>query len=281
MDGDVVCTRTFPPPLPDIQDPEAVASKEKVVVLFAADNKYAIPLAVSMRSLLDHFPSDRELEIIVGDVNLSQENKDKLAAIYPVRFLPLDISQIEKIKINIVYHTSAIFARLLMPELLPEIEKALYLDCDIIVNADITRLWDMDITGHVLGAVQDDSIPFRDDWIYFNSGVLLMNLKKWRDEKVSEKAVEFVSRNITNFTDQDALNDIMRGNFLRVSKRWNANPGWGTGEGLSIIHFLGGEKPWWFGSTMKSVPKYFAIVDATPFKGWRPSLNQKDIVIVK
>jgi lipopolysaccharide biosynthesis glycosyltransferase len=280
MDGNVVCERTFPPPPEDIEDPPAIKKNDKVVVMFAIDDKYAMPLAVAIKSMIDHFPKDRELEIIVGDVDVSQENKDKLNAIWPIRFEKLDIGRVENIKINIVYHTSAIFARLLMPEILTDIDKVLYLDCDIIVQDDITRLWDMDISGHVLGAVQDDTIHERDGHVYFNSGVLLMNMKKWREENVSEKAVEFVTKNITNFTDQDALNHIMRGNFLRISKKWNKYSTTET-ESLKIIHFLGGEKPWWFNSKMPVAPKYFEVLDETPFKGWRPSMNNDEVVVIK
>lgn len=281
MDGSVICTRLFPPPLPDVEDPPSSEKQGKVVVLFAADDKYALPLAVAMKSLINNFSRKRGLEIIVGDVNISKEKKDKLNQIWPVKFIKLDISEVEKIKINIVYHTSAIFARLLMPEILQEFDKALYFDCDVIIQGDVAKLFDLDISSHVLAAAQDDCVPERDGYIYFNSGVLLMNLKKWREQNVSERAVKFVSKNITNFTDQDALNDILRGDFLRISKKWNSNPVMGKIEGLNIMHFLGGEKPWWYGSKMNVVPKYFEILDTTPFRGWRPSPRNNEVVVIK
>lgn len=279
MDGSVVCTREYPPPLPDIEDPPAGEKKEKVVVMFAIDNRYALPLAVAIKSMVDHFPKDRELEIIVGDVDISQENKAKLNEIWPIKFVSLDISSVEEIKININYHSSAIFARLFLPEILRDLDKALYLDCDIIVQADVSRLFDMDVSGVVLAAAQDDAIPFRAGHVYFNSGVLLMNMRKWREEKVSEKAIAFVSQNITNFTDQDALNHILRGRFLRVSQAWNKNPAVDKLGNIKIMHFLGGEKPWWHNSRMKVTPKYFEVLDTTPFKGWRPSpFNQVEVI---
>ena len=279
MDGDIICDRIFPPPIPDIEDPPVENKNDKIVLMFAIDNKYVRPLAVAIKSILNYFPKNRELEIIVGNVNISQENKNKLNEIYPIRFVNVDISRVKNIKINIVYHSSAIFARLLMPEILKNIDKALYMDCDIIVQDDITRLWDMDISNHVLAAAQDYTILERDGYIYFNSGILLMNFDLWRKKKVSKKAIKYVSKNITNFTDQDAMNHILKGDYLRISKKWNTNPISGEIDGLKIIHFLGSEKPWWYKSKMKITPLWFKILDTTPFKGWRPEILKKEIII--
>lgn len=282
MNGEVICERIFPPPLKDIEDPPACNKGDKVIVMFTIDDNYVIPLAVALQSLIEHFPGGRELEIIVGDVGISRENKRKLNEICPLTFVDVNINKVKKIKINIVYHTSAIFARLILAEIL-DIEKVLYLDPDIIIQEDISGLWDVDVSNHVLGAIQDDTIPTRDGYVYFNSGVMLINLKKWKEQKISKKAIKFVSKNITNHTDQDALNDILKGDYLRFSKKWNSNPMCGTTRGLKIMHFLGSEKPWWFGSTLDIVPKYFEIVDRTPFKGWRPKspMNNKEIIIIK
>ena len=278
MNGDVVCSREFPP-LEDVKDPPVCNKNDEVVIMFTVDNNYVIPLAVALKSLLDYFPKDRELKIIVGDVGISQENKDKLSEIYPVEFIEIDISRVKNIKINIVYHTSAIFARLILSETL-DIDKILYLDPDIIIRDDITNLWDMDVSDYVLAAAQDDTIPERDGYIYFNSGVMLINLRKWKEKKVTEKAIKFVSKNITNHTDQDALNDILKGDYLRFSKKWNSNPISGKRDGLKIMHFLGSEKPWWYGSKMSIVPEYFQLVDTTSFREWRPSIPQKEITII-
>jgi lipopolysaccharide biosynthesis glycosyltransferase len=248
--------------------------------MFTIDNNYVIPLAVAIKSMLDNFPKDRELEIIVADVGILEENRVKLSEIYPIRFEKLNIDRVRNIKINIVYHTSAIFARLFMPEVLYNLNKILYFDPDIIIKEDISKLWDMNVSNYVLAAAQDDTIPERENYIYFNSGVMLMNLDKWRKENISEKAIEYVSKNITNHTDQDALNDILKGNYLRFSKKWNSNPISGRRDGLKIMHFLGSEKPWWYNSKMDVVPIFFEILDKTPFKGWRPEIPKNEIEII-
>jgi lipopolysaccharide biosynthesis glycosyltransferase len=279
MNGDVICKRKFPPLPKDINDPPIVSKKDKIVVMFTIDNNYVIPLAVALKSLIDSFPNDRELKVIVGDVGINQYNKDKLNEIYPIEFIKIDTSRIKNIKINIVYHTSAIFARLILVEML-DIDKILYLDPDIIIKDDVSKLWDLDVSNYVLAAAQDDTIPERDGYVYFNSGVMLINLKKWKERKITRKAIKYVTKNITNHTDQDALNNILKGDYLRFSKKWNSNPISGKRDGLRIMHFLGSEKPWWYGSKMSIVPEYFKIVDKTPFNGWRPSAPQKEIIIV-
>ena len=279
MNGEVVCERIFPPLPKDVDDPPVNNKKDKVVIMFTIDDNYVIPLAVALKSLLDHFSKDRELRIIVGDVNISQENKNKLNRMHPIEFIKIDITRVKNIKINIVYHTSAIFARLILAETL-NIDKILYLDPDIVIQDDISKLWDIDVSNHVLAAAQDDTIPERDGYIYFNSGVMLINIRKWRERKISKKAIKYVSKNITNHTDQDAVNDILKGDYLRISKKWNSNPISGKREGLKIIHFLGSEKPWWYKSTMSIVPEYFQLIDSTPFRGWRPELPREKITII-
>ena len=101
-------------------------------------------------------------------------------------------------------------------------------------------------------------------------------------EKISKKSIKFVKKQITNFTDQDAINKFVKGKFLQVSKKWNINSKTPEKDNVKILHFLGGEKPWWYGSTMKIAPKYFELIDRTPFAGWRPKspIEQKEIIII-
>jgi lipopolysaccharide biosynthesis glycosyltransferase len=121
--------------------------------------------------------------------------------------------------------------RLSISDALPfKIEKILYLDCDIIINEDILNLWNTNISNYVIAAVED-AIPFNrhkalmlpEKSVYFNSGVLLMNLKRWRLFNTTEKVLKFMSdfpeRRIYN--DQDGLNAILHNSWRRLPPKYN------------------------------------------------------------
>lgn len=168
-------------------------------------------------------------------------------------------------------YTEAASFRLLLPELLPQLDRIIYLDCDIIVRQDLARLWQKtDLGDHYLGAVFEAAIEGQaerfkaigcDPAHYFNSGFLLMNLKRMREEKVSEKLLEACRVPYLEFPDQDALNQVCRGHVLPLSPLYNSirtffipryKPDFVRqyGQGLweivqqeATIHYTGG-KPW-------------------------------------
>ena len=168
-------------------------------------------------------------------------------------------------------YTEAASMRLLLPELLPELDRILYLDCDIIVRQDIAKLWEETQLGdNYLAAVYEAAIEgqaerFRalgcDPSRYFNSGFLLMNLAQMRQEKVSEKLLEACRVPWLEFPDQDALNQVCQGHVLPLNPLYNSirtffipkyKPDFVRqyGDGLweriqkeATIHYTGG-KPW-------------------------------------
>jgi lipopolysaccharide biosynthesis glycosyltransferase len=145
----------------------------------------------------------------------------------------------------------ATYYRLLAPRILPvEVDKILYLDSDIIVRRSLTELWKSDLSDHALAAVenQGDAVEKAVGWRpvgtrYFNAGVLLINLKFWRQNSVSERAIAFIRNNPEKVTywDQDALNAILVDRWIELPAYWNSQ---GIGKDPAIVHFTGGEKPW-------------------------------------
>ena len=168
-------------------------------------------------------------------------------------------------------YTEAASLRLLLPELLPELDRILYLDCDIIVRQDLAKLWettelaDNYLAGVYEAAIEGQAERFRalgcDPAKYFNSGFLLMNLAQMRAEKVSEKLLEACRVPYLEFPDQDALNQVCLGRVVPLSPLYNSirtffipkyRPDFERqyGSGLwekvqkeATIHYTGG-KPW-------------------------------------
>jgi lipopolysaccharide biosynthesis glycosyltransferase len=129
------------------------------------------------------------------------------------------------------YFTSAMWLRIFLPELMPDDDKVLYLDADTLALESLQPLWDTDLTGHALGAVtnvfQDNHVHrpaelgLSGPEVYFNSGVLLMNLDYWREHDVTHALREVASDDLA-WPDQDALNLVLSGRRLPLHPRWNA-----------------------------------------------------------
>ena len=128
----------------------------------------------------------------------------------------------------------ATYFRLFSTELLPNVDKAIYLDCDIFVRGSWKDLWNTDINDYYIGAVYHPdllsinngafkrlNIPVSQG--YFNAGVLLMNLKKWRNENLYSKFLDFIKNNYANIVnhDQDVLNAVCGGQTLSLPCKWN------------------------------------------------------------
>ncbi len=143
-------------------------------------------------------------------------------------------------------------------------DKAIYLDCDIIVRLDIRELWKIDIDGYCMAAVIDGNVRYKsafsswrvrcrlngcDSYSYVNSGVVIMNLAEIRKRgDFFRISAEWLRKHIHNAScpDQDAYNSIFRGSIKIIDSRFNVisgtNPG-GITEN-SVLHFAGAVKPW-------------------------------------
>ena len=128
-------------------------------------------------------------------------------------------------------YTEAASFRLLLPELLPELDTVLYLDCDIIVRKDMVELFRTTVLGdNYLAAVYEAPIEDQASRIselgcsphsYFNSGVLIMNLAKMREDALCPKLLEACRKDYMEFPDQDALNVVCQGKVLPLSPLYN------------------------------------------------------------
>ena len=223
--------------------------------LYDKTGRYSKLTGTAMLSLFENIFTPPQLPSvtvhILHDNTLTQDNRDKfiyLAGQYGqlVKFYNVEELCAEKIQefINLipVIRTSrlsiAAMYRLLIPQLLsPEIDKVIYLDSDIIVNLDITELWQIEVGDKILGAITHRSIGMIDaikkrpicvDGFVnpensFNSGVLLINLKLSRDkEKILHEGIEFIGKNPNNkFLDQDILNYCFSTETLQLPLKFN------------------------------------------------------------
>lgn len=126
--------------------------------------------------------------------------------------------------------TSAVYYRLYFPSLVPEnVKRLLYLDTDTLVLGDIENLYKHDLEHYPVGAVYDDYVKkspelgIDAEGQYFNSGVLLMDVKRWREQKISEQAFGFLTQfpEKIKYVDQDALNAVLKKNWKHLNCQYN------------------------------------------------------------
>lgn len=234
---------------------------------------YFVQAAATLRSVLDASPRGQFRVICMLSEEIPQRMQDKLQRLGGER-LTLEYillkGRMEGVYIDPRY-TEAASLRLLLPEMLPELDRILYLDCDIVVRQDLAQLWEKtDLADNYLAAIYEAAIEgqaerFRalgcDPAKYFNSGFLLMNLAQMREEKVSEKLLEACRVPYLEFPDQDALNQVCQGRVLPLSPLYNSirtffipkykadfvrqysEPLWEQVQREATIHYTGG-KPW-------------------------------------
>jgi lipopolysaccharide biosynthesis glycosyltransferase len=188
--------------------------------------------------------------------------------------------------------------------LLPEsVDKALYLDCDLIVRRCVGDLMDTDVGDHAVMAVANAGAPYvssplgvpywsrfgrRADEVNYNAGVLVMNLSAWRQSDVTGAALDYLANDHLFQGDQAAINAVLPGRIGDLDPRWNQQTGHYeralqaalpyTEEQIKdllddpwIVHFTTDVKPWNYRSTHPFRAEWFARLDETPNRGWRPS----------
>lgn len=159
--------------------------------------------------------------------------------------------------------TNIVYARLLFDKLLPpEVDRLIYLDSDMMVLAPIEKLWTTELGGKSLGAVPErwgafiaTGRDFRNNRDlfdpadpYFNAGLLLIDMERWRAAKVADRIVEFTEKGIMDriYYDQDFLNILFRNDYHPLDSKWNVIGPDFAHEGLEVynLHYVGRAKPW-------------------------------------
>ena len=211
-------------------------------IVFASDDNYVPLLGVAITSLIKNNQDDFDkINIFILDDEISENNKKRLEKLIDNPNHILIFIKTKKLDdlINLLpmYKNSHIsftnYARLFMADLLPkDIDKVIYLDCDGLIVDSLNDVWNANIDdyycGGVLAGMSDahkQYLGFKLDDSYFNSGFLLVNLKKWRQDNVEEKFIQFMVENQNKFYQQDegVLNNVFKDSFLILDLKYNLN----------------------------------------------------------
>ena len=208
-------------------------------IVYASDDKFAEILGVSMVSLYENSRDMEDIVVYILDSGISEENKRKLISAcksyqrrVPV-FIPAgNIS--DRLSMNVAVDRGSLsqYARLFVSSDLPrDLHRVLYLDCDIIIEQSICELWNLDLQGKTIGALMDAfskyyriNIGLQENDIMFNSGVMLIDLDKWRQSHVEKKVLNFIASKKGRIQqgDQGALNAVLSHETHCFEPRFNS-----------------------------------------------------------
>lgn len=235
-----------------------------VNLFFSCDDTYLPFLAVTLTSIRENRDKSRRYVVRILNTGLTPENRQRLQTLAEENFLlePVDISlTVERFARQLHtrdYYSKSTYYRLFIPELFPELDKALYLDCDIVVTGDISRLFDRELGSDLVGAVPDSMViaikplsqyarkrlQVRPE-NYFNAGVLLMNLEQMRKIRFTDtflRLLQTVTFRVAQ--DQDYLNVLCKGRVTYLGFEWNTMPGSIRTDAPRLIHYNLDCKPW-------------------------------------
>jgi lipopolysaccharide biosynthesis glycosyltransferase len=234
-----------------------------IPIVIVTDEHYIIMLAALLKSIeTNHRTNEKITAYIIGDgIKLNSQRKIqesvnpqmfnitwlKMAAVIPSDVkLPLD-------------HTSypvTIYLRLFIHKVVPKhTQKALFLDVDMILLDDISKLYHQDLGENVIGAVQDSrlltfdnpwggvtnykDLGFAPDTKYFNSGMILFDIKKWETQNLAQRIIDNINQNINyaNYPDQYGFNITLANQWQQINPLWNYFAS-GTLNNPYAVHFI-------------------------------------------
>jgi lipopolysaccharide biosynthesis glycosyltransferase len=220
-----------------------------MIIVSGADDRFAMPLAVTLYSALANLNRGRTVSLYIMDGGISEENRRRLTQVLNVNHVEVhiewvkpDLSRLSGVKTT-QWFRQATYLRLLIPELVPkQFDRVIYLDSDLVVEEDLGQLWEEEISDFPALAVQGYVNPYvscpgalpdtyqllglSPDTPYCNAGVMVMNLKRWRTEEIGRRALEYTHKfhRFIRSADQDGINAIIAGAWGLLDPKWNVMP---------------------------------------------------------
>lgn len=244
-----------------------VEKKGVVPIFFATDDNYLPFLSITLESLRENSSKAYDYEMYVLHSGVRKDYEEKImrynAEGFRIRFVDVT-EKLKDISAHLHmrdYYTCTTYFRVFIAGMFPQFDKALYLDCDTVILGDISELYNYDLGKNLIGGAPCEGVNsfevYReyvrkvdglDPDYFFNAGVILMNLKAFREENFYENFADLLKKyKFQLIQDEDYLNVICQDRILRLPRAWNKTP---VGmdvlkrEDLRIVHYLMTWKPW-------------------------------------
>ena len=263
--------------------------KGAIPIVLAANENYAPYLATTIVSIKKNAKKGVFYDISIIHKNINEKSQNIILKLkddnFSIRFF--DISSFENRFRHLFrrgHFTIETWFRLLMPEIMPDYDKAIYLDCDLVVEQDLSQLYKFRLDNFLLAACKDPDtaglyngasfnkrnymdnvLKIKKPYNYFQAGVLLLNLRKFRETFSTDELFKFAASKKFDLLDQDVLNYLAQGKVKFLDMTWNVMFDW-KNERIEkiiskapndlfdaymearkkpkIIHYAGPEKPW-------------------------------------
>lgn len=207
--------------------------------MYLCNDDYVCIAAVSIISLLENNKDVDNIHIFIVGEEISQDNKNMLHQTVDLynRDLTIldkpDINSLTGCEVEIHWWIENVFSRVFLGEVFkeyPDVNKLIYIDCDTLVVGRLSDLWEVNLEGHIaagvleaMGNLHKKAIGLQKQDPYFNAGVLLINLSKWRNEDYDKKASEFVQKidGKLEYADESVLNAIAATSMKIISPKYN------------------------------------------------------------
>lgn len=244
-------------------------AREVVPIFYATDETYLPYLGVSLDSMKKNANKAYRYEIYILHTGVSEPSAERIYKYADERFKISFVEvgeRLEAVKTQLQlrdYYTGATYYRMFIAELFPQYDKALYLDGDTVITGDISRLYRTPIGENLVGAVMD-GVAIKAEIFrrytkevlgieaerYFNAGVLVMNLKRFREYDLFARFRDLLLEyKFSVAQDQDYLNVLCKDKVHFLDGGWNAMPISGVRKKLPpIVHYNLTAKPWRYAS---------------------------------
>lgn len=264
-------------------------------IVCVCDNHYAILLAALIKSIESNHHTPEKLTFFVVEDGVSENNKRKITDwvnpdIITIHWLAMNdcVPKDIKLPMDKTNLPPNIYTRLFIPNFIEEsIKKVIFLDVDMIMLEEISKLWTIDLEGKTVAAVQDQFIQVVSRWgglanheqlgipadtKYFNSGLMVIDIDQWKKEDVTNRVIKSVSdhKEHSLFGDQYGLNVILNEQWKLLNPLWNRFA-YSEEERPFLIHFTGRKpiyKSYEFSEKYKDI--FYTYLRQTGWKNFKP-----------
>lgn len=276
------------------------SAMNEIAVCFGCDNNYVQHLAAVISSILKSKNDNEFIKIYVIDGKISEANKKKLkffennydCCITYVKPNLKDLKNCNTYKGD--YISKAAYYRLFIPELIPQEDKILYLDCDIIVRKSLWELFNKQFGDNVILGVVDVSEKEHSKRLktkqYINTGVLLFNSKVLRERNSEEQIIDWITHNQKRIEchDQDVVNAVFNGRIKYLEHEYNTQVKkehdtiFCDIKDPAILHFISPKKPWCYWKPLNTThwaSEYFSALEGTPWENFVKTYKRNEKLI--
>ena len=259
-----------------------------VHLAYMVDSKYLPYMMVSLDSAIKNKHPRTLYHVHVIAKDFSKENRELLKRmntpkvkirVYEAEEQGLDLSHLGRFA-----SFSIALQKLFIADYLKEINKVLYLDADTLVLEDLSEVYKTKLNDNYVAAVKDGLMyQFPEhimeiglDWrkFYFNSGVMLLNLKQMREDSLKNRAIIYFNTHQEVFGDQDVLNAVVKEKVIPLSYRYNCNSTFFEEKDAAFLSDFYGEK---VAETPQKVYENAAILHFAGHKPWTEYFTQSHL----